>query len=344
MERAEIREQFFPEGIPRLWCPLITHYNEDGSFAAERSKAHIAHLSPYVHSFLAPGSTGDGWEMSPEERLELIEMLRDPIAEIDGHLLLGVLETEQGAAADEVAKLNERYRLNQPGTICGVTVTAPKGASLAQDIIAAELAEVLELGVPTALYQLPQITENEILPETSAELSLEFPNFYMFKDTSGEDKVAMSGGVPENLFLVRGAEGDYYRWYQASGGPYDGFLLSTANGFAPQLARIIELSDAGQEALGRQAESDALTEARGLSDTLSKAVEEIFAAVSDLSFGNPFANGNKSVDHWMAFGPKAGSQDSPMTHSGQRIPASILEQVGGILEDAGFLPKKGYLE
>ena len=78
---------------------------------------------------------------------------------------------------------------------------------------------MLGLGYPIALYQLPQVTENEITPETVAELASRFPNFYLFKDTSGEDRVALADLDLQGVFLVRGAEGQYHQWPRAVGGP-----------------------------------------------------------------------------------------------------------------------------
>lgn len=344
MERNEIADGFFPEGIPRLWCPLISHYREEGIFDKERMSAHVGSLKKYVGAFLAPGSTGDGWEMDSGERVDLIDLLVPILKERGGRLLLGVLETERGAAARQVEALARRYNFDGSNPVCGVTVTAPKGAELSEELIHEELSQVLALGIPTALYQLPQITENEISPSSAARLAEEFSNFYLFKDTGGNDRVAMSGKMPEDLFLVRGAEGDYCRWYHAAGGPYDGFLLSTANGFAAQLWRIIELSEAAEREEGSPAGNTAIAEAREMSDLLSRVVAAAFEIAGSLSFGNPFANANKAVDHWMAFGSRADGQNPPLTHSGNRLPGELIEKTGEYLTGSDLMPVRGYLE
>jgi len=353
MNRTELRQTFFLEGLPRLWCPLISHYTGSGEFDPSRTRAHMVQMSPWVNSFLVPGSTGDGWEMRPDERLGLVDIVRDIVDDIGGALLIGVLETEQGAAARELQTLKNRYPADGSGSVCGAVVTAPKGSSLSQETIYAELAEMLDAGLPTALYQLPQITENEVAPETAARLADEYGNLYLLKDTSGGDRIAEAGVMPKDLFMVRGAEGDYLRWYRGAGGPYDGFLLSTANGFAPQLSRIISLADeageadetegAGIPALSLRRDS-AYAEAEELSKLLSRVVASCFELSADLRFGNPFANSNKAVDHWMAYGPGGAGKTPPMTHSGNRLPADFVRRVGDILRDAGMLPESGYLE
>ncbi len=347
MRRSDYFTSLFQRGIPTLWCPLITHYKAGKGFDEERMSAQIQHNAPYVQAFLAPGSTGDGWEMVPEERFELTELLLPLVEKIDGHLLLGILETGRGKAAKAVEMVAERYSPEKTPGYAGVTVTAPKGSTLTQEDISADLSAVLDQNVPTTLYQLPQITENVIGPKTVLELAQKYPNFYLFKDTSGEDEVAYSGIIPEDVLLVRGAEGDYAPHLKTLGGAYHGFLLSTANCFASQLSRIIELSGlaASQGAGGAHSidASEAAQEARSISETLSTVVESAFSTVSGLPFGNPFANANKSIDHIMAYGPSYASAEAPLTHSGKRIPDELLVTIAELLKRHDLFPNKGYL-
>jgi dihydrodipicolinate synthase/N-acetylneuraminate lyase len=71
---------------------------------------------------------------------------------------------------------------------------------------------VFGLGLPTALYQLPQVTGNTMAPELVAGLAERFSNLLLFKDSDGRDEVALSGQMPAEVTLLRGAEGDYARW------------------------------------------------------------------------------------------------------------------------------------
>lgn len=339
MKRSEIFEAFFGGAAPKLWCPIISHYDERGNFDEERFSAHIAALSPYVGGYLAPGSTGDGWEMEESEALELVDLLRGLMGRYDRMLLMGVLKTGRGDAARAAETLKVRYGyqgkledLKEQG-MCGITVTPPKGSELPQEVIREELSSLLSVGLPAALYQLPQITENRMSPETVSSLAAEYPNFYLFKDTSGEDHVALDGELPEDLFLVRGAEGDYYRRLEGAGGPYDGFLLSTANSFPAELSRIIEAVE------WRDVE-----QAKQLSDRLSSVVGKAFSIVQRLPFGNPFANANKVVDHFMAHGGGWKKAACPMTHSGEVMPDVIVERTAELLQEYRLIPERGYLE
>ena len=71
VERRKWLARLLPDGIPALWCPLITHYDRDGAIDQPRVAAHLRHLAPHVKGFLVPGSTGDGWELSDAETRHL---------------------------------------------------------------------------------------------------------------------------------------------------------------------------------------------------------------------------------------------------------------------------------
>ena len=172
MERGDLFDAFFGGATPRLWCPIISHYDGEGRLDRDRFAAHAGELTPYVGGFLAPGSTGEGWEMDDDEAMELVDLLREVLDAHNRLLLIGVLRTGRGEAAEAARRIADRYGFDgTPGSLkkkglCGITVTAPKGADLPQEVIREELASILEVGLPTALYQLPQITENRISPPT----------------------------------------------------------------------------------------------------------------------------------------------------------------------------------
>ena len=194
-----------------------------------------------------PGSTGDAWEMDDAEALAALEVVI-PFAVQEGlDLLVGVLRPTAEATRALLDKVLDHLR-RRAGTqsiveafaaahVRGITIAAPSSATpLPQEAIGAALEPVFGLGLPIALYQLPQVTGNTMAPELVAGLAERFPNLLLFKDSGGRDEVALSGRMPAGVTLLRGAEGDYARWSKARGGPYDGFLLSSANAFPAQLA------------------------------------------------------------------------------------------------------------
>lgn len=341
--RAGMVRTLFPQGIPRLWSPPLCHYTPRGRIDRGRIRAHLAHLAPHVKTHLIPGSTGDGWELSREEIDELLEFVIRETRDLGVRILIGVLRPDGDEARRDLTGAVEWLKaltgISDPegalsaAGVCGFTVCAPRGRDLSQDYIKEKIAAILDLGHPTALYQLPQITGNEIAPETLGALAAGHGNFYLFKDTSGRDAVSLSGVDLGGVFTVRGAEGDYARWYRGvPGGHYDGFLLGSANCFAHHYADMIHAADRGR-----------LEEAEALSGRLTRVVNKAMEKAGKIPFGNAFANSNKAFDHFFAHGPEALKKPSPMTHSGNPLPDEYVKIAGDLLEDEGFMPERGYL-
>jgi dihydrodipicolinate synthase/N-acetylneuraminate lyase len=295
-----------------------------------------------VGGFLVPGSTGDGWEMTDDEITEVLKTATDLAVEFNAYLLVGVLRASLDAMLDVIDRTLRRL-MDETGTddaftaleerhIAGFTVCPPQGDHLSQTEIRQALTEVLELGCPTAIYQLPQVTGNEISVTVFQELAARYPNFILFKDSSGQDRIPTSDRGESGVFLMRGAEGNYAQWLHEDGGCYDGLLLSTANCFSSKLGQLITWLEAGRT-----------KEAEALSERLTNVVDAAFAAVTDLEAGNAFANANKAIDHFMAYGPKATDIEPPLLHAGIHLPHHVIIKVGEILEEADLLPAEGYL-
>ena len=342
--RRDLVEKLFPVGIPKLWCPPLTHYSSDGSIDKTHIKSHLTHMAPYVKTHLIPGSTGDGWELSEAEIKELLEFIVSEGSTQGIRFLVGVLRPDADTARRDIIKTAE-WLTDFTGTydfektmaasgVCGFNVCASGGKYLSQKQIKEQLAAILALGYPTALYQIPQFTNNEIAPETFSELADEFGNLYMWKDTSGNDTVSLSRVDTGRIFMVRGMEKDYSRWYKSTpGGLYDGFLLGSANCFAHVYRKIIDLSDRGMH-----------EEAQFMSDRVTRAVAAALEKASGISFGNAFANSNKAFDHFFAYGCDALKTPLPMTHSGNRLPEWMIKSAGMLLENEKLMPDHGYMQ
>jgi len=341
-QREALSKKLFPEGIPRLWCPLLTHYDGNGKIDLPRMRAHFAHVAPWVAGFLIPGTTGDGWELDDGETETVVRFALEEASNHDSRILLGAL---RHGTEDVLALMDRLFRLLESSTeekdplavltksrVSGFTVCAPKGKDLDQETILRSLFSIADRGYPLALYQLPQVTENEIHPDTFDRLCLTFANIIFFKDSSGGDRIAAAARQREGIFLVRGAEGGYGQWLTEAGGPYDGFLLSTANCFAAELSAIIDATGRGD-----------MLSALELSEIVTGVFEEVSGLVGGLPVGNAFTNANKAMDHFFALGPEASTDQGPMLHGGVRIPAEALEKTRESLNRFGLMPETGYL-
>ncbi len=342
VQRRDLLQRLFPAGAPSLWCPSLTHYNQDGGIDRARIAAHLLHLAPHVKGFLIPGSTSDGWELHDDEFWELLELALEQAQKLELHLLVGVLKTEAGAALETVAKVlaHIKARTNErdaekallKARVCGFAICAPHGKAVSQEDMERGLTPILELGLPIALYQLPQMTQNEIGPELVGSLAERFPNFILFKDSSGSDRVVMSGRNLGGVFTMRGAEGDYMRWLTHAGGPYPGFLLSTANCFAAELDQMINLAKAGN-----------LDAACKLSDRITGVINDAFVIAQPVSAGNIYTNANKAIDHFLAHGPNSAEVMTPRLHARVPLPSEVIRKTGEVLVRYGLMPREGYL-
>jgi len=342
-KRKNLQELLFSGSIPSLWCPPLTHFDAARRIDLNRMEAHLAWMMPRVKGYLVPGSTGDGWDLDDAETEIVVRFAVDMARRKGVKVLLGALRRK----TVDVTGLIDRYldilmtltgkadplaALLAAG-VSGFTVCPPAGKDLDQATISAALEIVLNKGLPTALYQLPQVTGNETAPETFARLVAKYPNLILFKDSSGADRIALSGVDAGGVFLVRGAEGDYARWLRSAGGPYDGFLLSTANSFPAGLLSVVDGIREGR-----------LADAVRVSTAISGAVSEVFALVGEIPCGNAFTNANKAIEHFMAYGPGAAEREGPLLHGGIRIPAGVIAAAGEALRRHGLMPAKGYLE
>ncbi len=340
--RAKLRQHLLGD-MPRLWCPPLTHYTTEGTLDAEQITAHWAWMQKYVKGFLVPGSTSDGWELSDEELDALLGLAFSLATRFDVHILIGVLKPTAEETVTTVRRLIARLRREtgldnsieamRQARVAGFTICAPHGKTLTQEGIRAGLEATLALGLPTALYQLPQVTQNTIAPATALALAESHDNILYFKDSSGKDAVPLEDDGRTGIFLMRGAEGEYWRWLREADGPYHGFLLSTANCFPAHLAQIVTLVEEGH-----------IEEARAISNRIDYVIQSAFRLTQGLPYGNPFTNANKAMAHFMAYGRRAFAIEPPMLHAGVRLPVEIIRRTGELLDKADLIPETGYLE
>jgi dihydrodipicolinate synthase/N-acetylneuraminate lyase len=342
-KREKLLRGLFPEGIPRIWCPPLTHYKENGSINFERIKKHISHIVTNVNSFMIPGSTGDGWELSLDEYRELIDFFFSRFEyNHEINIVIGLLRESTDDVLRCMDSVVEFFQQKDIGISAehyemswfkGFVICPPRGRDLSQEEIKTSMEKILARGYPTVLYQLPQITENEMHPDLVRYFADTYYNCYMLKDSSGRDAVADAGKDYKGMVLLRGAEGNYSKMLKKTGGSYDGFLLSTGNTFAEELAKII-----------RHIQNDNLEGADKISTQVTEAIFKTFRLASNLPSGNVFTNSNKLIDHIMAYSSHWKEYRAPRLHSGDLLNQKMLEEVEEILMLHNLFPERGYME
>jgi len=308
----------------RLWVPLLTHYAEDAAgprVDCRHMAAHINALAPNVRQFLIGGSTGDGWELTWPQLMDLVALSRrGDLFGAEARVLFGVLRPTTEEVVERARALERSFGEGgwPAGRFAGLAVCPPVDPVASQDAIRAHYEAVLGATTsPIAVYQLPQVTGCAIAPETLRIIASN-PRVTMFKDTSGADTVANAGPFP-GVVLLRGAEGGFVEALSPAG-PYDGWLLSTGNAFGAVLRRMLDLLSAGES-----------SRAARLSRVLTHLVGALFDAAAEVPFGNPFSNANRAADHLQGFGADWRSVEPPLTISGQRLPSFLLDAAEDLL-------------
>ena len=100
--RHTVINHLFPEGIPHLWCPPLTHYTDDGDIDFERMAAHLGHMSGPIKTYLVPGTTGDGWEMTEDQIRRVLAFDMDTAQKLNIQILVGILKTDAEAARQSI--------------------------------------------------------------------------------------------------------------------------------------------------------------------------------------------------------------------------------------------------
>jgi len=157
--RRALLAQLFPHGVPKLWCPLLTHYTAEGAIDRPRMEAHLAHVAPHVKGLLAPGSTGDGWELTENESREVVQIVLARVQELNMHLLIGLLRSDLVGVIHAFLDLGGPFLPGLPtyspatlvarlrdARVCGFAVCPPHGHGLEQERIRQELTGMLDLG------------------------------------------------------------------------------------------------------------------------------------------------------------------------------------------------------
>lgn len=326
----------FPDGVDRLWCPLLTHYIvRYGNVTVDprRMAAQMRTLVPHVHQFLIGGSTGDGWNLDSRQFNDLLTFAaHEAYWTIDSKFLFGALAPTTPEvirrAHTIVAKLGED---RVPGFI-GVAVCPPSKPDATQAEIREHYDRICHaVQAPIAVYQLPQVTGCRIEPGTLMDMVAAHPNIVLFKDSSGVDDLAGADLAAEGVIAVRGAEGKYAESLRCLGGLYDGLLLSTTNILCYSLRNLVNMAAAGERDVALKA-----------SQRLTSLWERLVEALRPCGSANVFSNVSRAVDHIVAHGPHWSRVETPMLYDGSRITRNVLAEVAAIWDKEEGTPEQGY--
>ena len=100
--RQGLIEALFPDGMPKLWCPLLTHFDAQGRIDRSRIERHLQQIAPHARGLLVPGSTGEGWQLSDEEIRNVLSIATEAAQRWQLHVLIGVLKHDTAAMVEMI--------------------------------------------------------------------------------------------------------------------------------------------------------------------------------------------------------------------------------------------------
>jgi 2-dehydro-3-deoxy-D-pentonate aldolase len=161
----------------KMICPMITAFREDGMIDTNANKAHIENIiAGGINGILAMGSIGEFYAMTLTERIEFASFVVETVAK-RVPVWIGVGDTapqnvttlmkhSYAIGADAVIALSPYYMISDQACLYRFY---------------AEMARAAQL--PLYLYNFPDRTGINLMPETLARLAQEFPQIVGIKDT-----------------------------------------------------------------------------------------------------------------------------------------------------------------
>ena len=249
-KRKNLQDLLFPRGIPPLWCPSLTHFDDSRRIDLRRMQAHLEWMMPHVKGYLVPGSTGDGWDLDDAETETVVRFAVDMARKRGVSLLLGALRKKTTDVTDSIERFLDILRklTGKPDSLAaliaagvsGFTVCPPAGKDLDQATIGAALEIILDMGLPDG--PLPAAPGHgkrggagdvrkacRKIPESHPLQGFERRRPHRPVRRRCARRVPRAGRR-RGLCTVA----------TAAGGTYDGFLLSTANSFPAGLLAVVD--------------------------------------------------------------------------------------------------------
>jgi len=156
---------------------LITPFKDTGKidFTVVRSLARH-HVESGTNAILLAGCTGESFTLEDDERIAILETVKDEI----GNTIPVLLGT--GASVTKTAV--RRTGAAMSAGVDGALVITPFGNKPSQHALVEYFHEIANIGLPIILYNVPGRTGTPIQTETAVKLA-DHPNIVAIKEASG---------------------------------------------------------------------------------------------------------------------------------------------------------------
>jgi len=253
--------------------PMLTPMNPDESINFDELDNQIERLlAGGVHGIFAFGTNGEGYILSEEEKIQVLEAT---IAKVNGRVPVyagtGCIST-----ADTIRMSKKAQELGADV----LSIITPSFALASQKELYDHYVEVAKhVDIPIVLYNIPARTGNKLLPETVEKLAKDVDLIMGVKDSSGDwdnlqAYINLTKDLDKDFCVLSGNDSLILSCLEAGG---TGAIAGCSNVYPEVLSSIYELFKAGK-----------LDEAKKAQDSIAS-----FRAV--FKFGNPNTIVKKAV-------------------------------------------------
>lgn len=233
--------------IGGIIVPILTPMHADESINHQELRRQINRLiHAGVHGIFPFGTNGEGYILSPEEKLEVLATCMDEVrSRIPVYAGTGCISTK------------ETIRLSREAVKLGVdvlSVITPSFAAASQEELYQHYAALTEaVDKPVLLYNIPARTGNALQPETVERLA-RLPGIAGIKDSSGNfDNMLQYIERTQGMdFTVLSGNDSLILWTLLAGGA--GGVAGCANVFPENMVAIYRRFQAGDLQGAREAQ------------------------------------------------------------------------------------------
>jgi 4-hydroxy-tetrahydrodipicolinate synthase len=253
----------------------VTHFDGDLNVDHEAVASQVSRLvAEGIHGIVPNGTVGEGGSLTRAERRAVIETC---VAAAAGRASvcagISAPTAEQAAAYARDAK----------------AAGADGVMSLPPLLYRADRRELIEFfsavaaaaELPLMVYNNPEASGNDLLPETLADLARELPSIVAIKETSGDARrIAALVNLCPHLDVMVGGDDWALEGFCAGA---SGWISGVADVFPAQCVRLWELCGAGDLAAARELYAELLP--LGHLDMTPKLVQYFKGALDELGLG-----------------------------------------------------------
>lgn len=240
-----------------VFAPICTPFEENGEVQYDAVRQNIAkYIRTGLRGFVVAGSTGEAPLLSGDERRRLLDCVREAA---DGSVLIAGTGAE--SVRETLVLIHQAAALNYDAALV-ITPHFYKNQMSQPESQMAFFSSVADSSpIPVLIYNFPQVTGIDVIPETVIQLS-EHPNIVGIKESSPDlSRIGkLTSGLPAGFDILVGASPKFHESLCLG---VKGGIVAIANA-APRFSRQIYDCYQSGDVQGSRAVQQRIVEAAGV--------------------------------------------------------------------------------